>query len=727
MLGVDQNRLTIGKDIYYPFSVEMHYFRVNKRYWSVCFERIKRAGFRIISTAVPWNLHQDKNKEIDFNGFQDSRKDLVVFLELAREFGFKVILRPGPWISGQWPNGGIPDFILEDKTLLARDAEGNTVPLDEIAGVPGGKLVSYLHPHFQHFLKNYLKNLIETTRNYIHPRGPIFMVEFDFETSFGHKTRPGDADYNEYVIGTLYPLFLEKKYGEVKHLNAVYRERNRSFSDVEPPRDFSGVDLKHLPGVFDWFRFKEWYLSEFLTGLEELFKSYTVLPFFFRSLYFDKDRPLPAFMLRTQDEEEHLVGASVFPDGTAFDLMQKARYMRMMTDFAWSPAFVSGSMTTNRTDSEAVFPITDGHRRFFIASGLAGGFKGFNHYMFVNRDHWYGAPVDQDGTIGTGFEIIKRLNIAIPRMQVSSLESNKSLAAAFYRPYQWMCDLPDPKKFGYISRLTYASFNGICRDFSRLRFDFGVGDIDYPEKLMKFKTVMVAVAEVMSPKAQENIIGLIEKGINVILIGLLPRYDENGRDTAILSRVLHMKTNQGEGIGEVECDRKSRFASYLYGTIRTVDSKVKRLATVKGRLVGAVSNRFKGKVFLFTFDLASGGDFRKLLYLESVLAETKSTPAVYVSDINVEVIIQKTEKVFVIFLLAPPPGELSDTTDIRTKQILLKVDLRKLGFKGTRIKLVNQFADEEAEPIKTSVDELKNGILIDVEFPDGKILLVEKK
>ena len=110
MLGVDQNRLSIGKDIYYPFSVEMHYFRVDKRYWSVCFERIKRAGFRIISTSVPWNLHQDKTKDIDFNGFQDSRKDLIVFLELAREFGFKVILRPGPWIAGQWKNGGIPDL-----------------------------------------------------------------------------------------------------------------------------------------------------------------------------------------------------------------------------------------------------------------------------------------------------------------------------------------------------------------------------------------------------------------------------------------------------------------------------------------------------------------------------------------------------------------------------------------------------------------------------------------
>jgi beta-galactosidase len=728
MLGVDLNRFTIGKDIYYPFSVEMHYFRVDKRYWSVCFERIKRAGFRIISTAIPWNLHQDRNKDIDFNGFQDSRKDLVVFLELAREFGFKVILRPGPWIAGQWKNGGIPDFVLKDSELLARDAEGMPIEIEDLSGVPGGKLISYLHPHFQHFLKNYMKNLIETTRNYIHPRGPVFMVEFDFETSFCHKTGPGEADYNDYVVKTLYPTFLEKKYGEIKALNVAYKERHKHFADVEPPREFTDTDLKHLPKLFDWFYFKEWYLSEYLTGLEELFKSYTVMPLFFRSLYFQNEHPLPVFSLRTEGEEEqeHLIGASVFPDGTAFDLMQKARYMRTMTDFAWAPSFISGNFTANQSESEAMFPISDGRRRFFVAAGLAGGFKGINHYMFINRDHWYGAPVDHDGTIKSGFGIIKRLNIAIPKMEANQLESNTSLAAAFYRPYQWMTRLPKQQKFAYIKRLLRETFNGLCRDFSRLGFDFGVGDIDSPEKLEKFKTVFIPVGEVMSAEAQNNIVGLAEKGVNVILSGLLPKYDNNGRENSTLSKKLRIRTTPGDGIVEVDCGRSGRFTTYQYGTVRTTDAKVKKVATAKGKPVGVVSTRFKGKVFVFSYDLASGGDYRKLTYLEQVLSEAKLSTPVYISDPNIEVILLKGEKAFVIFVLAPPAGELGDATDLRFKQILLKVDLRKAGFKGTKIKLVDQFADEEDPPIKTTVDELKNGIAFDIGFPDGKIFTVEK-
>jgi len=728
MLGVDNNRLTIGKDIYYPFSVEMHYFRVDKRYWSICFERIKRAGFRIISTAVPWNLHQDRSKDIDFNGFQDPRKDLIVFLELAREFGFKVILRPGPWIAGQWKNGGIPDFVLKDSRLLARNAENEQVPLDDPSGVPAGKLVSYLHPHFQHFLKNYFKNLIETTRNYIHPRGPVFLVEFDFETSFCHKTAPGDADYNEYVIETLYPAYLASKYEDIKNLNTAYKEKHKDFSEVEPPREFSNTDLKNLPKVFDWFRFKEWYLSEFLSELEELFKSYTVLPLFFRSLYFENEYPLPEFSLKTEGETEqqHLVGASVFPDGSAFDLMQKARYMRAATDFAWAPSFISGNFTANRSESEATFPITDGRRRYFVAAGLAGGFKGFNHYMFVNRDHWYGAPVDQDGTIGSGFEIIKRLNIAIPKMEVNQLESDHSLAAAFYRPYQWMSRLPGPQKFGYIDRLLKETFNGVCRDFDRLGFDYGIGDISVPEKLEKFKTVFIPVAEIMSAETQKKIVALVESGVNLILTGLMPKYDENGKENSTLAKKLKIRTTPNEGIVEIDGGRGNSFMSYQYGTIKTTDSKAKKLATSKNRTVGVVSSSLKGKVFMFSFDLASGGDFRKLIHLDSVLGEAKLSTPVYISDPNINVILKKGEKAFIIFLLAPPAGELGDASDIRHKEILLKVDLRQAGFRGTRIKLVDQFADEEAEPIKTTVDELKNGIVLDIEFPDGKIFAVEK-
>jgi beta-galactosidase len=157
----------------------MHYFRIDKRYWSICFERMKKAGYHIIATAVPWNVHQDENKHLDFAGFSDPRKDLIVFLELAREFGFKVILRPGPCVWGQLENGGLPRSIFNDLKVFARDASGQERKLRGDHGVDGGYLPSYLHRNFQFHLKNYFRAFIEITKNYVHPRGPVFMVELD--------------------------------------------------------------------------------------------------------------------------------------------------------------------------------------------------------------------------------------------------------------------------------------------------------------------------------------------------------------------------------------------------------------------------------------------------------------------------------------------------------------------------------------------------------------------
>jgi hypothetical protein len=289
-----------------------------------------------------------------------------------------------------------------------------------------------------------------------------------------------------------------------------------------------------------------------------------------------------------------------------------------------------------------------------------------------------------------------------------------------------MTRLPNPVKFGYIPRLLKETFNGVCRDFSRLGFDFGVGDIAIPEKLEKFKTVFIPVGEVMAREVQENIVALAEKGVNIILCGLMPRYDESGRDNAYMARKFKIRTTPAEGIVEIDGGKTTTFMGYQYGTIKSTDSKAKKLATVKNKTVGLVSTQFKGKVFMFSYDVASGGDFRKLSYLETILSEAKLSTPVYVSDPNIEIILQKGEKAFCIFVLAPPAGELGDATDIRFKEILLKVDLRKAGFRGTRIKLIDQFADEEEPPIKTTVDEIKHGIMMNIAFPDAKIFTVEK-
>ncbi len=725
MLGVTDNKFVIGKETYYPFSVEMHYFRIDKKYWSICFERIKRAGFRIISSAVPWNLHQDANKHIDFSGFSDPRKDLIVFLELAREFGFKVILRPGPIIGGQWPNGGLPQFLFNDFKIYARDAKGQELRLNDDAGVPGGFLPSYLHTTFQHYLRNYFKALVETTRNYIHPRGPVFMVELDYETSFGRYLDPGSADFNPDMLAKHYPGFLASRYEDIKKLNQLYKEKAESFDKVEPPRNFSRLETKELPKVFDWFRFREYILKTYLATLQEIFKSYTVSPLFFRSLYFRPGDILPAFDLSSK-EYEPMLGVNVLPEGSYFDLVQKGRYLKGEYQFAWASSYISGAPATEKELQAAPRHYPDGLRKFYLVAGLVSGFKGFNHYMFVDRDHWYGAPLAKDGTISSGYEVIRQLNASILSAKIHELENARKICVVGNRHYQWIRLLDSPQQFEYIERLLSDSIAGICRDLMRLKLEYDVSETMDPEHLSKYDLVILPTAEFMPEAMQTAIVELVKRGVNVIACGLMPRFDENFHDCLVLSRHMRIKTALNYGVDQIKL-KHTQFTAAVYGHILTTDSKAKKIATASKKNVGVASSRYKGTFYLFSFNIGSDGDHNKLGFIESLLAENDLSSLLYCSDPSVDLSVQRAEKRVVLYVVAPPPGELSALANTASREVIIRVDLRKLGIASAKIKMVDLLSGENPQAQKLSSETLRKGMPVKLDFPDGKIYLLEPK
>ena len=726
MLGVIGNKFSIGKETFDPFSAELHYFRIEKRYWSICFERIKRAGFRIITTAVPWNIHQDEKKHFDFAGMTDPRKDLIVFLELAREFGFKVILRPGPWVGGQLPYGGLPKFITSDLKFFARDAAGQEQKLPDDYGVDGGYLPSYLHKNFQFHLRSFFKAFIEITKNYVHPRGPVFMVELDNETSFGHLLYPGSADYNPDVLAEYYPSFLEERYGDIKKLNAAYKERNAAFETVDPPRKFEELETKQLPKVLDWMRFREYMLNQYLCILEEIFKSYTVEPLIFRSLFFRPGDVIPAFNL-VPEECSPFLGANVFPtSGNYMDLSIKARFLKAEYGFAFASSFVSGAAAEDPQREEAIAPVQNSARRFYLAASLASGFKGLNHYMFVDRDRWYGAPLHNDGTISDGYETAGRFNQAVAAVGLEEMESRADIAVIGNRLYYWLRETSGPKTFPYITRLLNESTSGFCRDLMRLKLNYGVRENRVWETVSDYKMLFVPSVEVMAAKDQEALVEYVRGGGTVILCGLMPKYDEEFKDCQILAKHFRIKTTVDYHINTVEYKTGS-FPTYVYGSIRTTDdSKVKKLCKCGSKVVGVCSSRMKGMLYLFSFDIASGGNHKKLSFIESILEGEKIAPYLYCSDPSVDVSFQMDRKRGLLFVVAPPPGELSDGFESGSKEIIIKADLRVPGFKGTKIKLIDLFGSEESKPIRTTAKELREGLPLQIGFPDGHVYLVQK-
>ncbi len=729
MLGVIGNKFSIGKETYEPFAAEMHYFRIDKRYWSICFERIKRAGFRIIASAVPWNVHQVDTQTVDFNGFEDPRKDLVVFLELAREFGFKVILRPGPWVAGQLPYGGLPKFIFNDPKVYARNADGAEITLPDDHGVTGGFLPSYLQPNFQFFLKNYFRAFIDTTKNYVHPRGPVFMVELDYETSFGRLLDPASADYNPEVIGDLWPEWLESRYDDIKSLNQLYKTKYKGWSEVEPPRTFTDLDIKDYAAALDWFRFREYMLRTYLESLEDVFKSFTVEPLLFRSLYFRSGELLPAFNL-VPDDRQPFLGSNVFPEGSYFDLVNKARFLRGEFGFAFATSFTSGISATDPKRQREIAPVTNNQRRFYYAAAIASGFKGLNHYMFVNRDRWYGAPLNDDGTVTDGYDQVKNFTTALMDMEFEELSEQPQVAVLSNRLYSWLRQTSSKKEFTYLARLVDNTSLGICRDLLRLKIHYELRENRDYESMKQYKVIFAPIAEVMAEKDQEGLVELARAGVVLILVGMMPKFDENMKPCTVLQNHLRVKTTTDYRIGTIEPSPKgASFPAYVYASIRTTDeARARKLATADSKVVGVCSSRYKGNVYVLTFDAASGGHHHNIAFLEAILEGEKIRSAYFCSDPSVDIAFQRKENKGLLSVVVPPPGELAQAFEVGQRELIIQVDTKELGFAGTSFKLTNILEDPETTtPIKTTAKELKAGLAVTVDSPDGIIWLVTKR
>jgi len=88
-------------------SGEIHYFRVPSALWRDRLLKAKRAGLNCVSTYVAWNFHEPFEGRWELAG----DADVVEFVRLAGEMGLYVILRPGPYICGEWDFGGLPAWL----------------------------------------------------------------------------------------------------------------------------------------------------------------------------------------------------------------------------------------------------------------------------------------------------------------------------------------------------------------------------------------------------------------------------------------------------------------------------------------------------------------------------------------------------------------------------------------------------------------------------------------
>jgi beta-galactosidase len=104
---------------YQVISGEMHYPRVPRAYWRDRFRKARAMGLNTITTYVFWNVHEPRPGVYDFTG----QNDIAEYLREAQQEGLNVILRPGPYVCGEWELGGYPSWLLKDRNLVLRSSD----------------------------------------------------------------------------------------------------------------------------------------------------------------------------------------------------------------------------------------------------------------------------------------------------------------------------------------------------------------------------------------------------------------------------------------------------------------------------------------------------------------------------------------------------------------------------------------------------------------------------
>ncbi|CAN8004539.1 unnamed protein product [Ixodes hexagonus] len=153
-------------------SGSFHYFRVLKDSWKDRLIKMKNGGLSVVQTYVEWSGHEPEPQQYNFEG----NYDIETFLKTAQEVGLFVVLRPGPYISAERDNGGLPYWLLrQNPDMFYRSFDPTFIlPVDR-----------WFH-YFLPMIKDYM----------YHNGGPILMVQV--ENEYG-EYKKCDKKYMEHL------------------------------------------------------------------------------------------------------------------------------------------------------------------------------------------------------------------------------------------------------------------------------------------------------------------------------------------------------------------------------------------------------------------------------------------------------------------------------------------------------------------------------------------------
>jgi hypothetical protein len=153
-----------------PFQIisgEMHPARITMDYWRQRIQMAKAMGCNTISVCIFWNFHESEEGVFDFS---TENRNIGEFIKTVLDEDMWLIIRPGPYVRGEWDLGGIPPYLLR---------------------IPDIKL-RCMDPRYMEAAERYIARLAVEIRPWLITKGgPIIMIQI--ENDYGSSGN--DRDY----------------------------------------------------------------------------------------------------------------------------------------------------------------------------------------------------------------------------------------------------------------------------------------------------------------------------------------------------------------------------------------------------------------------------------------------------------------------------------------------------------------------------------------------------
>jgi len=500
---VEENCLTTAGRRIPILAGEFHFWRVPKQNWSRILDRFVEADLRIVSSCVAWNFHEYEMGRFDFKGSTLDRRDLDGFLRLCEEKRLRVFLGPGPYISAEWRNLGPPDYAAK---------------------------IHRLDPQFLRLADRWISNVCSVIVPHLATRGGcVIMAQADNEMD-PMVAQPGFDVAEQLGLasgpGFYQMTWLNGRYGSIEKLNVAWHTAYTSFDAVKPVATAEKVrDRRTLSAYFDFCRFKEWYAQEASRIIIGMYRDHGIDVPISLNVY---PRFTPQNYVQFQ-AVAGLVGFDVFPANLIprgwrwfeYDaFVEMTRYLCASVQTPFAAEFGFGSSHGHHYETGV---ITAQHLRYQALLALALGVKGFSWYMFVNRDNWYFAPVDENGEVrrelyDRAIDLVK----VFKELSPPTMRKITCTCTVWYRPHMWRSMLDNVSPWRYISEAL-----GACD------LDYEIWDlessIDHSKPL-----ALYAGYDFMDEPAQKKLLQKIEAGMTLACFTELPAFDTEGLRMTIL-------------------------------------------------------------------------------------------------------------------------------------------------------------------------------------------------